>query len=1352
MESKSSKYCRPYLPDLLINSVIRDSATNKSPVIEGGLLFADLSGFTAMSEKLAVLGRLGAEKLAEIINDCFNSLLGIVFACDGDIIKFGGDAFLAYFGGPDSSLKAYRCASGLIKWISDNGRIATPVGEFLLGIHVGISEGKIFNLFIGDHRREHLFNGEAVEKCYAACETAQLGELAVTDDMFAGLIISGGEPAGDGYYIFRKFKGIDDMKTAARPNIDIEDCGSLNAFLIKGLEPKLRSNNGYADGEHRVLTSLFIAIDSLRKNLEADLHGSMSSINRYFNMLNGIIEKYGGSFARLDSTGTSEKMLAFFGAPVSSGYDARNCLKAVLEIAATLNDMNSNFVHPLRHRYGINTGLCFVGDVGGESRREYTAMGDAINLAARFMDKAGYGEILVGEDTLKVCGDSFIVREGDLIRIKGKIQPVRLQYLEKEIEPEISTALIIGREKELAQAKDFIGRIKDGKQAALMISGEPGAGKSLLSGKIKDMAASAGLRCIEGDCFKYSEKTPYGPLKTILELILGLNTRSTQKHKKDALAKAIKAIGESEWLPLFAPLLDYYPPAPPYLSNLPEDIKKQKIKDILIGLICKVNEREKFLIIVEDIQWIDDTSLNIIMSLLDNPDRPGILFICRPGDIFDKLKNLPDIESIELAGLAYENSRRLFLAVLGGGTPGEDTIKQVIDKSAGNPFYLEEMAKAFKELGPDKFADNENIPTGIESVITARIDNLGETLKKTVRTASVIGRVFAYNVLKNILPDQNLRPRLRKYLGELAHLDLTPLERTQPVLEYIFKHILTQEVAYNGLSFSLRQALHLKTAEYYAARKRSVKRQPEVAGRHYLLAGKPEKALPFLYLAGRKAAAEFANAEAFDFYNKVIDIAGKLDDEEYLTKAIRDRGELAKLVGDFSLAESDYRRLKQLAGSDTKLKGEALRKLSEIHRLTAAYDKAGSVIDELEKLLPGDIPTKVFCLNGRGEISRRGGKLQEARKIFLEANKLCDYHDIPLKLKAGVYNNLGVCHWGLGRLRESAEYYRAAQKLYREIRDLSGQAKVTNNLGIISDEMGKLGQAARSYEKAERIFKRIGAARMQAFACANLGTNFHTRGYLGKAEEKLKDARRIFEKIGDKHSLAYAIGDLGFLYHRIGDLESAEKYLKDAYKRARMIKDEEFILETEVRLMRLGHFRGDILDLNEDNLVKKADKIGSSELRIKTLILKGMAQIRKRDYEGAEHTIGAAKSIEEIKDHPELAVDLAKLELIYAVINDEFNKANRIAVSSFKKAIAGNLAMTALELYILADIFSLDVKADKKLTAKIRIFFDRMQNSISPNQAERLVICHRRKVEVLKNFISSFPRKLPGGRRCAVRS
>ena len=1342
MQKSNIKYLLPYVSNLIINS--NSSKERYEKVIEGTLVFADISGFTAMSEKLAGMGRIGGERLAEIINRCFNPLLEIVFAWGGDVIKFGGDAFLVLFRGDDKSERALCCTVDLIDWISENGKIETPAGAFNLGIHAGISEGSIFSFIVGKTRKDHLFCGKTVENAYAAADVADLGQIALTREAAKNLKGSNLKEINDEFFIFQN-KEKPRIKRKLQPyrgyTEEKPSENKLGAFIDKRLKEQLHYNKGHIDGEHRIVTTLFIGVNSLGKNLENKLEESIKTIRDYFEILNNIIAANGGSLARIDSGSSSEKILVFFGAPKCFGNDAQNCLHAVVEIEAALKRLNRDFLHPIKHRYGINTGLCFVGDVGGEPRREYTAMGDAINLAARLMSNAKYGNISVGEETEKICRDSFEFKSCGRLQLKGKKERVKIHLLMGEKERRQNDILMIGRDRELKRAENYIDNIKKNNRVKMLISGEPGAGKSLLCSKLKMLAAEKEIDCFEGACYRQSEKTSYGPIKSIFLELLGVSTKSSQKNRRAALQKRLRELDEHEWESLIAPLLDYFPSVPPYLRNLSEETKKNKIESIICRIISSAAKQKNAVAIFEDIQWIDTASLDIVKLLMKSKEMPGLLFVGRPSDISEELNNVEGVEEIELGPLTPESSRELFYSVLKSKKPEESLTKNVIEKSAGNPFYLEEMAKAYNELGEARFGSVENIPSGIESVITARIDNIGEMEKKTVRTASVIGRIFGYKVLKEIFPDRDRIGKLRVYLNELARLDLTPLERVQPVLEYIFKHILTQEVAYNGLSFSARKSLHNKTAEYFAARKRLVKRTPETIAGHFIKAEKPRRALPYLILAGKKAALEFANKEAFEYYGKALDIAEKLNDNEHIIESLKSRGLLAKNTADYQQAVGDFIRLKILAGDDTELRSFSERELSFIYRMIGEYDRASVSLDELEKIVPDDFHTQVFCLNGRAEIARRSGKLQQCQELLLEALTLINNYEIDQDLTATVYNNLGICHWSLGRLKEAEDYYKTALKYYRKRKDLGGQSKIINNLGIINDELGKLHHAASSYEKAEKIFKRIGASRSEAYACANLGTNLMSRGHLTKAEEKLDKAKEIFDRIGDQHSSAYTLGDIGYIRFWQGDVEKAREMIGTAVKKASELKDEELILESRIRLGRIEIYSGKVDAAEIEKLIDMAKKVGSSELEIKATILRTYACFVSSDVGTFRNALYQVDKLEELKNYPELHLDIAALKIVDEYNHGGYLNSLKLLKTALKECFSRDLSLIVTDLSAVALACNLMEKIPEKTRSIIERYISRPISDSS--ESEKYKAFQRRMIEFYGKSIENAKKRSP---------
>jgi tetratricopeptide (TPR) repeat protein len=228
----------------------------------------------------------------------------------------------------------------------------------------------------------------------------------------------------------------------------------------------------------------------------------------------------------------------------------------------------------------------------------------------------------------------------------------------------------------------------------------------------------------------------------------------------------------------------------------------------------------------------------------------------------------------------------------------------------------------------------------------------------------------------------------------------------------------------------------------------------------------------------------------------------------------------------------------------------------------------------------------------------------------------------------------------------------------------------------------------------------------------------------------------MFEKIGDNHSLAYTVGDLGFLYFRLGDYDSAEKYLVEALDKAKSLKDDEFILESEMRLVWLNQARGQVAADRIGGFLENARAIGSTELEIKAKIAEGMMVLQQADYKKATAIIDGIKGVKELSDFPELSIELFRLEIILANNLGQNDSAMKSLNSALKKALGGDLAMAAIDLLTIAEAFTLHGKLPPELIKKIKLIFDRINGDINSDEFAVFMAMHRRKIENLRNLFN----------------
>jgi class 3 adenylate cyclase/tetratricopeptide (TPR) repeat protein len=1303
--------CLGYLSRLAIRQI-----KEKRNLIEirGSFLFADLSGFTAMSDRLSASGRLGSEELASAINRIFDPLLEIIFSYDGDVIKFGGDAVLVLFAGEDHAYRAAECGFSLLESIGTSDKVTTSVGDFPIAVHIGISCGSALSAIVGSNegRCDHLFCGPDVSLAYAAADRAAAGELLVTENCLPYLKTCAGHISAAGRFL-RMNKPADNHNQCAIHDdeaIDIE-YSHTKPFLAAGLWEKITlSSDGKIEGEHRHITTMFIGIDGWHKNLvsrDVNRGGYYGPVNDHIVHLFSITEKYGGNIVRLDLTDAGEKALVLFGAPVLRENAPVDALRAALEMKKTTIDISRALPELLKIRIGINSGISYVGDVGGSLRREYTAMGKEVNLAARLMTKADWGEIIAGPATLEMAGKLFRTEVKGRFSLKGVKEPVVLERVvaEKSILARKKASLnLVGREKEIEVLDRFVAGVSASKGGLVQIFGEAGSGKSALMEKACSDLLRGRITVLQTACFQHTSNTPLHPLGEILRKSMEIGDEDSRKDRKRKLRSALEKVGGLEWEGLVCRLVGYTIKPTPEISNLSETAKRNKTFQLISSLLLLCCDRNPACVVVDDLHWSDATTIEFLNSyakiLAEN--RIGFLLVSRFSEHIPRY-HYGTITDLEL--LDDDSSVRLFRSVLKREAPDE-FVAEIVKASGGNPFYLEEMAKAIRDMGMEAWSESMGVPDSVERVITARIDRLDEMVKTTVRTASVIGRIFGLEDLIGIFPLPQNKSGILGYLDKSAALDITPLEHTEPVVEYGFKHILTKEVAYSGLSYKSRRMLHLALARYYRVCRRSRGLGPELIGYHYERTETPISAIPYYMLAGRAAGRAFSNPEAIFYFKKVLDLLGPDGNPKIICRANLGLGRVYKLIGEYDKAEQ---HLKISSGSDANGEiwgSEALRELSELYRIKSEFDKASAVLKQLLEIDEGNPAYQAIYENGMGEIARRSGNLEPALNHFSLGLRHKD--DIEPGLAAQILNNMGICLWMLGRLDEALLKYEDAKEIYANRRDLQGIAKISNNSGIIREQKGNLAGAAESYREAAAVFERIGDIRSQGFCYGNLATNFISRGLPDTAREHIDRTLQLFEKIGDHGSYALTIGNLADWYYLIGDHDAAMRVCERTVQLADELKNDELICETNIRkarLMLMGDADKAVAMMKRAYKESVKKKWHDLELKAEFYLLEW--EILNGRCENAESALLKMSELKKKNPPPEFVCGIYKLGGLLQYIGGDRKAARISLMAAYSIARKSDLVYDSLEILNLYGSLwpGHEKPVEKKLKdLKLRIF------------------------------------------------
>jgi class 3 adenylate cyclase len=551
----------------------------------------------------------------------------------------------------------------------------------------------------------------------------------------------------------------------------------------------------HTTGERRIVTVLFAdVVDSTSLAERMDPEDWTSIMNRAFDLLTPVITRYEGTIARL----MGDALLAFFGAPVAheddplrAGYAALDLIKAAGEYS---EELRKQFGIDFGVRVGINTGPVVVGDVGSNLAYEYTAMGDAVNLAARMQAAAKPMTVLITENTHRLMGNSFEFIDLGLISIRGKSEPVHVFELgaptNKVLRLRSSSGIgstLVGREHELATLSRLAQAVRSGLGRAVLVLGEPGIGKSRLISEWKlrlqnsPAAKDSELWWVEGRCLSYGQGIAYHLLVDLLRSILAINPGVSGASAQAALKNLCTDLLDEQQNSVY-PYLGHLLSLPMEESALeqvraldPQALQAQYLNS-LRSLITAMSARKALYIILDDIHWADPSSVDLLIRLLPLVAEERILFclISRPEldtpgwRLVMTLRQQmgASLTEISLRALSESESNQLVSNLLDSSNLPKPVYNIIMNKTEGNPLFVEEVIRMLVDrrlLERDgdgwRFArdiESVDIPANLQSLLLARIDRLPEEARQTLRIASVIGRQFSARVLEEVLKRQGI--------------------------------------------------------------------------------------------------------------------------------------------------------------------------------------------------------------------------------------------------------------------------------------------------------------------------------------------------------------------------------------------------------------------------------------------------------------------------------------------------------------------------------------------------------------------------------------------------------------------
>src|SRR5512136_75517 len=691
------------------------------------------------------------------------------------------------------------------------------------------------------------------------------------------------------------------LREAKAPPVDYS---KPQSYTPKFLADKILSTGKSLEGERKLVTVLFadtagytsmsekLDPEEVHQIMEGCLQILMDEIHRY----EGTIDKF-----------TGDGVMALFGAPLAHEDHAQRACYAALAIQKALETYGQKVEKdckiPFKIRIGLNSGPVIVGSVGKDLKMDYTAVGDTVNLASRMQTMAEPGRILASADVHKLARDFFNFKARGKMSIKGKEEAVQAYELLEptEVASRIEAAALrgltrfVGREKELATLREAFDKARSGSGQVVCIVGEAGVGKSRLLLELRRNLQSDEYTYLEGQCLHYGSSMPYLPLLDILRSYFGLKegereflVRKRLEEKTSAIDPKLKAI-----LPPLQEMLSLKVEDETYLKLEPQK-KREKIFEAIRDLAVVGSQRKPLLVAIDDFQWTDRTSEEFLTYFIGHlPNTRILLLLLYRPEYTHPWASKSCYSQIRVDELPTKSSADLVRAMLEEGEVAPELRELILNRAAGNPLFMEEFTHTLLENGSIQKKEHQyvlsrkpseiHVPDTIQGIIAARMDRLDENLKRIMQVASVIGRDFAYRILQTIT---GMQEELKGHLVNLQGLEFIYEKSLYPELEYVFKHALTQEVAYNSLLLKRRKQIHERIGkaieELYPDR---LEEFCEALAHHYSTAENWEKAFQYLRLSAEKAHRGYCTYEAFRYYSEALEALGRLPDTEQNKRA-----------------------------------------------------------------------------------------------------------------------------------------------------------------------------------------------------------------------------------------------------------------------------------------------------------------------------------------------------------------------------------------------------------------------------------------------------------------------------------
>jgi len=997
---------------------------------------------------------------------------------------------------------------------------------------------------------------------------------------------------------------------------------------------RLEAPAARVDGERKHVTVLFAdVVDSTGLGERLDPEQVAEIMNGAFALLNASITKYGGTVARL----LGDAIIAFFGAPVAHEDDAERAIRAGLDIQKAAREyaevVRRDYGADFDVRVGINTGLAVLAAVGDKIRTEYTAMGDTTNVAARMQSAASPGTLLISASTYNLVKGLFEFESRGATMVKGKSAPIETYEVlaprsvpgkVRGLEGEGLTSPLVGRSTEFRLVNDKLEEVAcEERGAFIAIVGEAGLGKSRLMAEVRNSVTADSQRSVawlEGRALSYGQAVTYYPWRQVIRQAIGAQEGEAPEVVREKLHRDPSCNSMPEGDPKYLEVIlsvesDATLKA---VAALEGDALVEHIRAATRGYLRASANLMPTVIVLDDLHWADTASLDLLLSVAGLVEDLPLLIICllRPD------KNAPSWTVIEgareklveryteilLEPLDPAHSKELLGNLLYIEDLPESVRGLILNKAEGNPFFVEEVIRALidsrhivRENGhwrATREIVNVTIPDTLSGVLSARIDRLPENTKHVAQTAAVLGRIFEYRALTKVCGAAAPAPEriedVEPHLGVLTHEELIRERVHDPELEYIFKHALTQEAAYEALLIRRRKELHRRAGEVLEELFQGRDELASVLAYHFRLGEEWQRAASYEMRAGEQALKVYALREALEHYENAYraltknpepspeqlcdSILGwtfpalKVKPYQEVVERLGEAEEIARKLGD----ESRLAWVLHWIGNAYVSNGFPTRGMPALFESHQIAERLGD--ERLTLVATFWMTAAMIDRDPRGGLEQLEYVLEAARK----------YHN--RELEAHALGKKAMAHARLGEFAQARDAVKRAQEVTRTTDSVMNGADVAIMSSQAFFDMGDVRRGLEySRQGTEQAMSASGSeCAMYGHYCSGIG-NLHSRN-LDEAQQEFESALKLLpdfvpelqgrqqvanevraglaitqffrgraeaindmertlanaEAVGDEYTGAFIAQALGEAYTQLGDFELAKQYLDTA--------------------------------------------------------------------------------------------------------------------------------------------------------------------------------------------------------------